>query len=125
MPLHAELHRHLGGAVVPRIFWRFLQRKGHPLASQYPTYEAFEDFVTYPRVSLTDFLELHTMVEQVQRLDNLPYFVSKLVRGAHVFEGILYLELRYTPYYRTDSDLPERDRIAQMSDVVHVIGEAS
>ena len=26
MALHAELHRHLGGAVVPRIFWRYLAR---------------------------------------------------------------------------------------------------
>jgi adenosine deaminase len=124
MPLHAELHRHLGGAVVPRIFWRYLVRKGHPLARKYPTYEEFEAYVTYPRASLTEFLELHTMVEQVQRIDNLPYFVSKLVRGAHVFEGILYLELRYTPYYRTESELSERDRIAQMNDVVQVIGEA-
>ncbi|HLV79259.1 MAG TPA: adenosine deaminase [Chthonomonadaceae bacterium] len=124
MPLHADLHRHLGGAVVPRIFWRYLKRNGHPLASAYPDYETFEAFVTYPRASLTEFLELHTMVEQVQRLDTLPYFVSKLVRGAFIFEGILYLELRYTPYYRTDSELSAADRIAQMREVVRVIGEA-
>jgi len=124
MPLHAELHRHLGGAVVPRIFWRFLQRTGHPLSTQYPTYEAFEEYVTAPRASLTEFLELHTMVEQVQRLDNLPYFVSKLVRGAHVFEGILYLELRYTPYFRTEAELSEPARIDRMTDVAHVIAQA-
>src|ERR1051326_7670580 len=102
MPLHADLHRHLGGAIVPRIFWRYLQRTTHPLARQYPEYEAFETFVTRPRASLTEFLELHTMVEHVQQVDTLPYFVSKLVRGAFVFEGILYMELRHTPYYRTD-----------------------
>lgn len=124
MPLHAELHRHLGGSVVPRIFWRFLQRQGHPLAEQYPTYDAFEAFVTRPRASLTEFLELHTMVEQVQRLDNLPYFVSKLARGAHIFEGIVYLELRHTPYYRTDTTLSEQDRVHQMREVVRVIGQA-
>ncbi|HZP84339.1 MAG TPA: adenosine deaminase [Chthonomonadaceae bacterium] len=124
MPLHAELHRHLGGAVVPRIFWRFLHRQGHPLAARYPEYEAFEAFITHPRASLTEFLELHTLVEGVQRLDNLPYFVSKLVRGAYVFEGILYLELRYTPYYRTDTNLSEADRIAQMREVVQVIAKA-
>lgn len=124
MSLHAELHRHLGGAVVPRIFWRFLQRQGHPLAEVYPDYESFEAFITRPRASLTEFLELHTLVEGVQHLDTLPYFVSKLVRGAYVFEGILYLELRYTPFYRTDPGLPEADRIAQMQDVVRVIGEA-
>lgn len=125
MPLHADLHRHLGGAVVPRIFWRYLQRVGNPLADTFPDYEEFEEYVTRPRASLTEFLELHTMVEEVQRLDNLPYFVSKLVRGAHVFESILYLELRYTPYYRTESFLSQDDRIAQMREVVRIIGESS
>lgn len=125
MPLHAELHRHLGGAIVPRIFWRFLQRQSHPLAAVYPDYEIFEEFVTRPRASLTEFLELHTMVEHVQRVEVLPYFVSKLVRGAYIFEGILYLELRHTPYYRTDPALSELDRIAQMRDIVQVIADSS
>ncbi|HZT43141.1 MAG TPA: adenosine deaminase [Chthonomonadaceae bacterium] len=124
MSLHADLHRHLGGAVVPRIFWRFLQRKGHPLAEVYSDYEAFEAFITRPRASLTEFLELHTLVESVQHLDTLSYFVSKLVRGAYVFEGILYLELRHTAYYRTDPGLPEADRIAQMREIVRGIGAA-
>ena len=125
MPLHAELHRHLGGAIVPRIFWRYLQRHAHPISRLYSDYESFEEFVTAPRSTLTEFLELHTMVEGVQRLDNLDYFVSKLVRGAHVFEGILYLELRYTPYYRTEVELTETARIARMTDVALVIAEAS
>src|SRR5437763_2151657 len=125
MPLHAELHRHLGGAIVPRIFWRFLHRQGHPLAEQYPEYEQFEAFITRKRGSLTEFLELHTLVEHVQRIEALPYFVSKLVRGAYIFEGILYLELRHTPYYRTDPALSEPDRIVQMRDIVRVIAESS
>jgi adenosine deaminase len=57
-------------------------------------------------------------------LDTLEYFVSKLVRGAYVFESICYLELRHTPYYRSDSDLPEEQRINQMRDVVKVIAKA-
>lgn len=122
MPLHADLHRHLGGAVVPRIFWRYLQRTGHPLAGAYPDYENFEEYVTFPRASLTEFLELHTMVEHVQLVDSLPYFVSKLIRGAYVFEGILYLELRHTAYYRTDPDRSETERIMQMRDIVRMIG---
>ncbi len=125
MPLHADLHRHLGGAVVPRIFWRYLQRTQHPLAGYYPTFEEFERFVTRPRSSLSEFLELHSMVEGVQTLETLPYFVKKLVRGAFVFEGILYLELRHTPYYRTDARLSEADRIHQMREVVRVIAEAA
>jgi adenosine deaminase len=124
MALHAELHRHLGGAVVPRIFWRYLHRTGHPLAERFPEFQPFEEFLTAPRASLAEYLELHTLVEQVQRRDTLAYFVSKLVRGAYVFESICYLELRHTPYYRTDESLPEADRIAQMREIVEVIGVA-
>jgi adenosine deaminase len=124
MAIHAELHRHLGGSVVPRIFWRYLMRNDHPLAAQYPSYESFEAFVTRPRASLTEYLELHTLVEQVQGLENLPYFVSKLVRGAYVFESICYLELRHTPYYRTDPTLDTASRLAQMREVVEVIAAA-
>ena len=107
MSLHAELHRHLGGAVVPRVFWRYLTRNDHPLAAQFPTYESFEAFVTKPRASLEEYLELHALVEPFQTLETLPYFVSKLVRGAYVFEGICYLELRHTPYLRTDPNLSQ------------------
>jgi adenosine deaminase len=124
MALHAELHRHLGGSVVPRIFWRYLIRNNHPIAARYPTYESFEAFVTRPRSSLTEYLELHTLVEQVQRIETLPYFVSKLVRGAYVFEGICYLELRHTPYYRTDEDRSVAERIAQMREVVAIVAAA-
>jgi adenosine deaminase len=124
MSLNAELHRHLGGAVVPRIFWRFLHRTGHPLASAYPDYDQFEAFITRPRASLAEYLELHTLVEQVQTMDTLAYFVSKLVRGAYVFESICYLELRHTPYYRTDSARPQSERIAQMREVVELVGSA-
>jgi len=106
------------------VFWRFLMRTGHPLASRYPDYEAFESFFTRPRGSLEDYLELHTLVEKVQALENIPYFVSKLIRGAWVFEGICYLELRHTPYLRTSPELDEHSRISQMRDVVRTIAEA-
>jgi adenosine deaminase len=109
---------------VPRIFWRFLLRTGHPLAEAYPTYEGFEVFFTRPRASLTEYLELHTLVEQVQRLETLEYFVSKLVRGAYVFESICYLELRHTPFYRTDPHLGLPDRLAQMREVVEIVAAA-
>lgn len=124
MPLHAELHRHLGGSVVPRIFWRFLHRSRHPLSADYPQYEEFETFLTRPRASLTEFLELHTLVEHVQQVETLSYFVSKLVRGAYIFESVIYLELRHTPFYRTNPKLIEIERIAQMRDIVHAIALA-
>jgi len=125
MALHAELHRHLGGSVVPRILWRYLIRQGHPLADQYPEYPAFETFFTRPRRSLEEYLELHTLVEHVQTLDALPYFVTRLIRGAYVFENLAYLEIRYTPYLRTDRALSEERRIDQMAEVVRVIGQAA
>jgi adenosine deaminase len=125
MSVHADLHRHLGGSVVPRIFWRYLHRSENVLSQEYPIYEEFEDYVTRPRATLTEFLELHTMVEQTQTLETLPYFISKLVRGAYIFEGILYLELRHTPYYRTDRHRSEQERILQMREVVRVIAQAS
>lgn len=124
MSLHAELHRHLGGAIVPRIFWRFLHRTGHPLAEQYPEYEAFEEFFTRRRSSLEAYLELHTLAESVQQEETLAYFVSKLVRGAFVFESIADLELRHTPYLRTDPSASEQWRIERMRDIVSCIGLA-
>jgi len=124
MALHAELHRHLGGAVVPRIFWRYLVRHGHPLAERFPSYEECEAFFIRPRATLEEYLELHTVVEQVQRPETLAYFVSKLVRGAYVFEGICYLELRHTPFYRTDPERPTGERVEEMREVVRLIGDA-
>jgi adenosine deaminase len=107
------------------VFWRYLIRHDHPLARRFPVYEDFEAFVTRPRGSLTEYLELHAMVEGVQRLEMLPYFVSKLVRGAYIFENIEYLEIRHSPFYRTDLALDEAGRIAQMEQVVDVIAEAA
>jgi adenosine deaminase len=125
MALYAELHRHLGGAVVPRIFWRYLQRTNHPLADKFPVYEPFEEFYTRPKSSLAEYLELHSLVESVQKLESIPYFVSKLVRGAYVFEGICYLELRYTPFYRTDTSQGEEYRIGQMREIVEMVAKSA
>jgi adenosine deaminase len=125
MSLHAELHRHLGGAVVPRILWRYFQRHETDLAQRFPAYAAFEDFYTKPRATLDEYLELHTLVESCQTLATLPYFIYRLIRGAFIFENLAYLELRYTPYLRTDATLSESERIEQMAQVVELVGQAS
>ncbi len=125
MALHAELHRHLGGSVVPRILWRYFHRHQLPLAEQYPTYSSFEAFYTQPRNTLEEYLELHTLVEKVQTLEALPYFIYRLLRGAYVFEDLAYLEIRYTPYLRTDPTLEEADRIRQMREVIALVGEVT
>jgi adenosine deaminase len=67
MALYAELHRHLGGSVVPRVLWRYFQRHNAELISPFGEYAEFEDFYTRPRNTLDEYLELHTLVESVQR----------------------------------------------------------
>lgn len=125
MTLHAELHRHLGGSVVPRILWRYFQRNNETLAAQFPDYPEFETFYTRPRKTLDEYLELHTLVEGVQTPEALPYFVYRLIRGAYVFENLAYLEIRYTPYLRTSEHLSPSERIAQMANIVQIVGQAS
>jgi len=123
--LYAELHRHLGGSVVPRILWRYFQRNQPDLAERFLDYSEFEDFYTRPRNTLAEYLELHTLVESVQTQDTLPYFIYRLMRGAYVFENLAYLELRYTPYLRTPDHLSQSERIDLMTQIVEVVGQAS
>jgi adenosine deaminase len=119
------LHRHLGGSVVPRILWRYFHRHERDLAAKFPEYPAFEEFYTRERNSLDEYLELHTLVESVQTAQTLPYFIYRLIRGAYIFENLAYLELRYTPYYRTDEHLNQTERIEQMRSIVEIVGQAS
>jgi adenosine deaminase len=123
--LYAELHRHLGGSVVPRVLWRYLQRNQAELTEKFAHYPAFEDFYTRPRNTLDEYLELHTLVESVQTEEALPYFVYRLMRGAYIFENLAYLELRYTPYLRTPEYLSQSERIDRMTNIVNVVGKAS
>lgn len=125
MTLYAELHRHLGGSVVPRILWRYLQRSDADLAQRFPAYPEFEDFYTRPRSTLDEYLELHTLVESVQTAEALPYFIYRLMRGAYIFENLAYLELRYTPYLRTPDHLTQAQRIDLMAEIVAIVGKAS
>lgn len=123
--LYAELHRHLGGSVVPRVLWRYFQRSESDLTQRFADYNAFEEFYTRPRNTLDEYLELHTLVEKVQTTDTLPYFIFRLMRGAYVFENLAYLELRYTPYLRTPDHLDQSERIELMQSIVDVVGKAS
>ncbi|MGY6528682.1 MAG: adenosine deaminase [Cyanobacterium sp.] len=125
MALYADLHRHLGGSVVPRILWRYFQRHNPDLAEKYPQYKEFEEFYTRERNTLDEYLELHTLVESVQNIDTLPYFIYRLIRGAYIFENLAYLEMRYTPYLRTNPKLSESERIEQMRAIVEVVDKAS
>lgn len=125
MALYAELHRHLGGSVVPRVLWRYFERHATDLISGFPEYSEFEDFYTRPRNTLEEYLELHTLVESVQTVETLPYFIYRLLRGAYIFENLAYLELRYTPYLRTPEHLSQNARIDKMAEIVEIVGKAS
>lgn len=123
--LYAELHLHLGGALQPRILYVHLQRRKHALLERFPDYDDFEAFFRRPRRDLASYLEMHKLVEQIQRPDTLPDFLFKLVRGAYLFEELAYIELRYCPYFRTDPALPEPARIAQMESIVRTVADAA
>ncbi|MBZ8179301.1 adenosine deaminase [Oscillatoria salina] len=125
MALYADLHRHLGGSVVPRILWRYFQRHDEQLAQRFPKYKEFEEFYTRKRNTLDEYLELHTLVESTQTAASLPYFIYRLIRGAYIFENLAYLELRYTPYLRTDDQLSQSARIDQMYSIVEIVGKAA
>lgn len=133
----AELHLHLGGAVLPNILHSYLRRHTgehaegphasarrrarHPLLKRYPTQEAFERFFARPRRTLDDYLRMHKLVETIQRPTSLDYFLKRLIRGAALFDNLAYMELRYTPWFRTDTHLDTDQRLRQMEEVVDTI----
>jgi adenosine deaminase len=131
--LYAELHLHLGGAILPRILYVHLQRKaaasgrgetgGDPLLESFPDYDAFEAFFRRPRRNLESYLEMHKLVERIQRPEAIADFVFKLVRGAYLFEERAYIELRHCPYFRTEEWKPEAERIREMERVVQLVAE--
>lgn len=130
---YAELHLHLGGAVLPRILYSYLQRRkvdksnlgAHELAlsylRKYPVYEKFERRLTRPCDTLTKYLEAHKIVEPLQKQEALPYFIYRLLRGAFVFENIAYLELRYNPYFRIPKGLTLSEARNQMQEVIQTV----
>lgn len=121
MALYADLHRHLGGALHPRIIYKFLQKNDHPVLNYFPDYEGFYSWFTRPCRTLEEFVKIHTLVEELQSLEHLPYFCLRLCRGAYTFENLQYLELRYNPYFRTDHKLPVAKRLGQMNLIVETI----
>ncbi len=121
MTLYADLHRHLGGALHPRIIYKFLQKRDHAILNYFPDYDGFYSWFTRSCRTLEEFVKIHTLVEELQSLEHLPYFCLRLCRGAYTFENLQYLELRYNPYFRTDHNLPTAKRLGQMNLIVETI----
>lgn len=121
MALYADLHRHLGGALHPKIVFEFLTETEHDLLKRFSDYNAFHSWYTGPHSTLADFVSIHTQMEELQSLENLPHFCRHLSRGAWRFEDIRHMEIRYNPYFRTDTSLSTTKRLDQMHVVVDTV----
>ena len=134
---YAELHLHLGGAILPRVLWSYLQREraeepegqfardSQALVDEFGEYADFERYLTRDCASLAEYLEAHKWVEPLQKVESLPYYVYRLLRGAAVFENVAYMELRYNPYFRIPKDTPAGEVQARMEEVVSTVGAAA
>ena len=137
-PDFADLHRHLGGAVHPKVLFGYLVQEGpdggtsplerdtiRKLLELFPSYQDLRHHFATRMPTLVDYLELHKLVEPLQTPAAMAYFLYRIVRGARIFEQTSLLELRFTPYLRTDPTLEPRARIAAMDDVLEAIAAAS
>jgi adenosine deaminase len=133
-PDYADLHRHIGGAVHPKVLYGYLVTQGadagttpaerdviQQLLQRFPTYAALKEHFVNRKPTLIDYLELHKLVEPLQTPGTMGYFLYRIVRGARIFEQTSLLELRFSPYLRTDPTLDVQERLAAMPLVVEAI----
>ncbi|NOT53618.1 MAG: adenosine deaminase [Deltaproteobacteria bacterium] len=137
-PDYADLHRHLGGAVHPKILYGYLhdhtadvgltpQERDwiHGLLTRFPTYESLRGYFSSRRATLAEYLELHKLVEPLQTPGAMAYFLYRIARGARVFEHASLLELRFCPYLRTDPSADDKARITHMEAVIEAVAQAA
>lgn len=137
-PDYADLHRHLGGAVHPKILFGYVREHSADaglssrerdvianLLARFPDYDSLRAYLTVRRPTLEDYLQLHSLVEPLQTPGVMAYFLYRIARGARIFEHTSLLELRFCPYLRTDPALEEAARIAQMEPVVEAVAQAA
>jgi adenosine deaminase len=117
---YAELHLHFGGSVSPRMIWHkvTIDDKSEELKEQFKDFSGFQSFFDEKRDNLDDYLKMHRLVEPLQTLDRLEYFIHRLMRGAYEFENLSYMEIRHCPYSRTNKKKDEKERIAEMRIIV-------
>ena len=117
---YAELHLHFGGSISPRMIWHkvTLDDNSKELSDQFEDFYAFQNFFDQKRINLDDYLKMHKLVEPLQTLDRLEYFIHRLMKGAYEFENLSYIEIRHCPYGRTDKTKNEKERISEMRVIV-------
>lgn len=137
-PDFAELHRHLGGAVHPKVLFGYLVQEGpdggttpleretlRKLLERFPTYHDLREHFASRRPTLVDYLELHKLVEPLQTPGAMAYFLYRIIRGSRIFEQTSLLEMRFSPYLRTDPTLEPSARLTAMESVLEAIAAAS
>jgi adenosine deaminase len=137
-PDYADLHRHMGGAVHPKVLYGYLSTRGpdsgttpaereviRGLLQRFPTYATLKEYFATRKPTLDDYLELHKLVEPLQTPATMGYFLYRIVRGARIFEQTSLLELRFSPYLRTDPSLDVQERMAAMAAVVEAVAAAA
>lgn len=137
-PDFADLHRHLGGAVHPKVLFGYLVSDGpdagvspaeretiRRLLERFPSYADLKRHFATRQPTLEEYLELHKLVEPLQTPGAMAYFLYRIIRGARIFEQTSMLELRFCPYLRTDPSLAIAERIRAMDAVVEAIAAAS
>jgi adenosine deaminase len=136
-PDYADLHRHLGGAVHPKVLYGYLQEGPdggttprervtiRKILDRFPTYAALRHHFATRMPTLVDYLELHKLVEPLQTPGAMAYFLYRIIRGARIFEQTSLLELRFTPYLRTDPTLDEAARVGAMEEVLEAVAVAA
>src|SRR4029453_14629123 len=133
-PDYADLHRHVGGAVHPKVLYGYLSSSGPDIGVTPAERDVIKEFfVWFPPIAnlkvpfpnrkptLDDYLELHKLVEPLQTPATMGYFLYRIVRGARIFEQTSLLELRFSPYLPPDPSLDVAQRIAAMGEVVEAI----
>ncbi|MEL1245358.1 hypothetical protein AAEO56_13865 [Flavobacterium sp. DGU11] len=117
---YAELHLHFGGSISPRMIWHkvTVDDKSDELKKEFKDFYSFQNFFDQKRNNLDDYLKMHKLVEPLQKLDRLEYFIQRLMRGAYEFENLSYIEIRHCPYGRTNKLKEEKERIAEMRVIV-------
>src|SRR5215510_14439690 len=86
-PDYADLHRHVGGAVHPKVLYGYLTTHGpdvganptereviHRLLCRFTTYAALKDHFATRRTRLDDYLELHKLVDPLQTPASIFFF---------------------------------------------------
>jgi len=137
---YAELHLHLGGAITPRMLWHTHQAENGVLTAAskfkivpinghlkdgtpitFKTYEQFQRFFYKNKKNLNDYLEMHHVVEPLQRKNKLAYYASRMMRAAFEFENLSYIEIRHTPWGRTDKTKSFEERVQEMREIVTIL----